>query len=257
MDMPVRIIFVGLHRWRAQLVFNGNAYPSNVGSVVDACASRYALLLLHTSTMRQALQRDISDFRSVIEGQRADLERALRSRPDLKSIAVYDGLAHLAEMHSSLNILKSFLDLYAKLAGKLINPINNWSFGKANVGGQEMSGGRLVNALRSSGQQTLAALADLTLEHSRTWITEAVKYRDQLSHRSDLDHMRHMQLPLHCVEPHIDFNELARPAMPNGQDLCEYLDGLLSNLAAYVRESITMLPNVDSTLISPEKLATA
>jgi hypothetical protein len=42
--------------------------------------------------------------------------------------------------------------------------------------------------------------------------------------------------------------------MPNGQDLGEYLDGLLSNLAGYVRDSITMLPNVDSTLISPDRL---
>jgi hypothetical protein len=256
MDMPVNIIFEGPHRGRAQLIFNGNAYPSCVASVVDACASRYALLLLHTSTMRQALHRDISDIRRAIEGQRVDLEKALRSRPDLTLIAVYDGLAHLAEMHSSLNMLKSFLDLYAKLAGKLISPLNNWSFGKANVDGQEMSGGRLVNALRNSGQQTLAVLANLTLEHSRTWITQAVKYRDQLSHRSDLDRMRPMQLPLHCVAPHIDFNELTRPAMPNGKDLGEYLDGLLGNLTAYVRDSITMLPNVDSTLISPERLAT-
>ncbi|MGA3207417.1 MAG: hypothetical protein ABSE05_06295 [Syntrophales bacterium] len=256
MDAPLQIIFVGHHRWRAQFVFNGNAYPTNIRSVVDACASRYALLLYHTSVMRQALQRDISDFRSMIEGQRTDLEKALRSRPDLTSVAVYDGLPHLAEMHSSLSISKSFLDLYAKLVGKLINPLNNWNFGKANVGGGEVSGGRLVNALRNSGQQSLAGLADLTLEHSRRWITEAVKYRDQLSHRSDLDHMRCMQLPLHCTDPHINFSELVMPAMPNGQDLGEYLDGLLSNLAEYVSESIIMLPNIDSTLISPKRLVT-
>ncbi len=256
MDTPVRIIIVGPHRWKAQSVFNENAYPSNVRSVVSACASRYALLLLHTSTMRQALQRDLSDFRSRIEDQRDDLERALRSRPDLTSVAIYDGLAHLSELHSSLNILKSFLDLYAKLVGKLINPSNTWSFKKANVGGQAASGGRLVNALRNSGQQSLASLADLTLQNSRNWITEAVEYRDQLSHRSDLDHMWPMQLPLHYAAPHINFSELTRPAMPNGQDLGEYLDGLLSNLAAYVCESIIMLPKVDSTLISPERLVT-
>src|SRR5438309_710403 len=104
MDNPVCIIFVGPYRWRAASVFNGNAYPPNVRPVVDACASRYALLLLHTSTMRQALQRDLSDFTNMIEGQRADLEKALKSRPDITSVAVYDGLAHLAEMHSSLNI---------------------------------------------------------------------------------------------------------------------------------------------------------
>jgi hypothetical protein len=254
MAKPVQIIFVGPYSWRAASIFDGNAYPPNVRSVVDACASRYALLLLHTASMRHALQRDISDFRSMIEAQRADMERALKKRPDITSVAVYEGLVHLAELHSSLNILKSFLDLYAKLVGKLINPSNNWGFGKANVEGQEVSGGRLINALRSIRQQPLADLADLTLEHSRNWITKAVQYRDQLSHRSDLDHMRRMQLPLHYQAPHIDFNELVQPAMPNGQGLCEYLDGLVNNLSVYICESILVLPNVDSTLISPEGL---
>ena len=252
--MPVQIIFVAPQRWRAQHVFNSNAYPPALRSVVDSCASRYALLLLHTFTLRDAIQRDIADFRRAIEGQRSDLERAIESRPDLESVAVYDGLAHLAEIHSALNSLKSFLDVYAKLMGKLVNPSNNWSFGKAIIDGHEVSGGRLVNALRSTSVETLARLADMTLDHSRTWITDAVRYRDQLSHRSDLDNMRHMQLPLHNSAPHINFDELTRPVMPNGQDLSEYVDGLLRNLAVYVGASIEMLPNIDRPLIAPGKM---
>lgn len=252
--MPVQIIFVGPQRWRAQHVFNSNAYPPALRSLVDSCASRYALLLLHTSMLRDALQRDIADFRKAIEGQRSDMERALKSRPDLESVAVYDGLAHLAEMHSALNSLKSFLDLYAKLMGKLVNSSNNWSFGKAIIDGKTVSGGRLVNALRSSSVETLARVADLTLDHSRAWITDAVLYRDQLSHRSDLDNMRRMQLPLHNSEPHINFDELTRPVMPNGQDLREYVHGLLRNLAVYVGASIELLPNVDRALIASGKM---
>lgn len=250
----MQIILVGPHRRRAQHVFNSNAYSPALRSVVDSCASRYALLLLHASTLRDALQRDIADFRKAIEGQRSDLERALKSGPGLDFVAVYDGLAHMAEMHSALNSLKSFLDLYAKLIGKLVNSSNNWNFGKAVIGGPKVSGGRLVNALRSSSVETLACLADMTLDHSRTWITEAVGYRDQLSHRSDLDNMQPMQLPLHNSVPHINFDELTRPVMPNGQDVGQYVDGLLRNLAAYVGASIEMLPNVDSTLIAPGKM---
>jgi len=204
--------------------------------------------------LHDALQRDIADFRRAIEGQRSDLEQAIKGRPELQSVAVYDGLAHLAEMHSALNSLKSFLDVYAKLMGKLVNPSNNWSFGKAIIVGREVSGGRLVKALRSSSLNTLARLADITLDHSRTWITDAVRYRDQLSHRSDLDNMRHMQLPLHNSAPHINFDELTRPVMPNGQDLSEYVDGLLRNLAVYVGASIEMLPNIDRPLIAPGKM---
>lgn len=255
MNGPVRIVFIGPHRWRAFAIFNGNAFPAGVREIVDACGSRLALLLLHTVAMPSALERDTAGFKEAIQRQREDMESAIRSRPDLTSVAVYDGLAHLAEMHSFLNALKSFLDVYSKLIGKLINPKNDWSFGKAKVGGRELSGGRLINALRNSSKQaSLESLADLTLAHSQAWITEAVKYRDQLSHRSDLDNMRRMQLPLHHSAPHVNFDELSKPEMPNGQELERYVEGLLKNLVEYLRESIRMLPNVDCTLISPEKV---
>ncbi|MDO8679092.1 MAG: hypothetical protein Q7R30_11095 [Acidobacteriota bacterium] len=64
-----------------------------------------------------------------------------------------------------------------------------------------------------------------------------------------------MHLPLRAVEPHIDFGELQRPAMPNGQELGSYLDALLGKFEAYVRESIVMLPNIDAKLIAPERLS--
>jgi hypothetical protein len=255
MNGAIRIVIVGPYRWKAFSVFNGNAYPPKLRSVVEACGSRLALLLLNTSDLRHALERDITDFKNAIESQLPDLETAVKRRPDLSSVVIYDSMALLAEIHNCFNALKSFLDLYAQLIGKLVSPPFEGSFGKANIDGQKVSGGRLVNALRNNGQcSSSQRLADLTLRHSLAWITTAVKYRDQLSHLSDLDDMRPLQLALHPSAPHIDLGELVRPAMPNGQDLEDYFVGLLDNLAEYVCASVAMLHDVDLKLLSPEKL---
>jgi hypothetical protein len=145
MNGAVQIVFVGPHRWKAAAVFNPNAYPPGVRQIVDACGSRLALLLLHTLSMRHALEQDMTDFQDAVLRQRDEMATAVARRPDLTGVAVYDGLVHIAELHSCLNTLKSFLDVYARLIGQLINPTNDWSFGKANVDGFQLSGGRLVN----------------------------------------------------------------------------------------------------------------
>lgn len=246
---------VGPQRWQAFHVFNGNAFPQHVRQVVDGCAWRFALLLLHASRMSEALQRDLTDLEAFIERQRSNLEATVKNRPDINPVLVYDGLTHVAEMHNCLNALKSFLDLYAKLIGKVSTPPFEGSFGKANINGRKMSGGRLVNALRNQAHDPAShALAEVTLRHSEAWITEAVTYRDQLSHRSNLDHMELMHLPLSPHEPHIDSTRLVRPTMPNGKDLEVYFRDLVRNLATYVTQSVVLFPNVDQRLVSPSEL---
>ena len=248
----MQILFIGSQRRHAFAVFNPNAFPPEVRHLVDACCYRLALVLHHTSLLGSAIERDAADFRQSIESSRADLEAGLRQRPDLTSTAVYDGIGFVSEMHNSLNALKSFFDLYAKLIGKLVNLGNHWSFGKANIDDQKLSGGRLIKALRSASKTgAYADLADLTTEHSVRWITVAVKYRDQLSHRSNLDHMVRMHLPLRAQPPHWKFEELVTPAMPNGVDLKLYFGGLRRELRDYLNASIELVPNVDLSLISP------
>ncbi len=254
MPPPTQIVFVGTHRWKTFAIFNENAYPDATKNVVGACGSRLALLFLHTASLSQAIERDRAEFFGAFERQREDMERALSSRLDLTCVAMYDGLAYLAEMHSCLNALKSFLDLYAKLIGKLIHPQNEWAFNKANVEGKKLAGGRFVNGLRNCSREAFAdELATLTLEQSRDWITTAVAYRDQLSHRSDLDHMTHMQLPLYNKPPHFRVEEIVEPRMPNGESVERYFEGLLELLSEYIRRSVVLVPNVDLNSIYPDR----
>ena len=254
MPPPTQIVFVGNHRWNTFAIFNANAYPDEVKNIVGACGSRLALLSLHTASLSLAIKRDRTEFLNSLDRQREDMEKALSSHPELTCIAMYDGLAYVAEMHSCLNALKSFLDLYAKLVGKLIHPQNEWAFRKANVAGAKIAGGRFIHSLQNCTQDSFGSkLATLTFNESRNWMTTAVSYRDQLSHRSDLDHMTHMQLPLYCEPPHFHEREIADPKMPNGEPVQEYYEGLFERLKEYIRQSIVLAPNVDQKGIYPDK----
>lgn len=200
--------------------------------------------------MQKTIDEDISQFKNRIESNRIELEKGIRERIDVRFLLIYDGTNYLALLNNTLYALKSFLDIYANLMSKLISKGFNCGFNKGCVNGQKLSGGRFINALINNGQQSLA---ELTFNHSIRWISEAVNYRDQLSHRSDLVNMQLMQLPLHHEPPHINYNDLVHPAMPNGQDLASYCDLLVNNLKVYICDSIMLLPNINFKMISTER----
>ena len=248
-----RIVFVDPHRWRASSLFNGNAFPRGVRADVNASGLRFAQVLFHTDNLFTALDNDIAVFRNLIEERRSDIETGAASRPDLCIDIIYEGMAYLSEMQNTLNALKSFLDIYAKVIGSLQQPMFRGSFSKARVDGKKISGGRLVNALRNSRQNTAAnELASLISVHSSRWITLAVGYRDQLSHRSNLDDMRPLSLAVSQSSPHLDATQILSPAMPNGQDILQYFRELRDNLITFVVESMKLLPGIDKNLISTE-----
>ncbi len=252
---PTQIIFTGTYRWKSFAIFNANAYPDATKYVVDACGLRLALVFLYTAGLSRAVAEDRAELRGALERQREDVEKAVSGRPDHTIVAVSDGLAYLADIFSCLTALKSFLDLYAKLIGKLIGPQNKWSFNKGIVEGTEIVGGRFVNNLRNcSGETFVDGLATLTLEQIRDWINTAVVYRDQLSHKSNLDHMTHMHLPLYNGPPHFRMEEIVEPRMPNGESVERYFEGLLELLLEYIRRSIVLVPNVDLKHINPDGL---
>jgi hypothetical protein len=255
-NKETRIVFVGPERWQTYSVFNGNAFPNELEAIVEACSTRLALVFLHISELHEEIERDKKRFRDALERQRKDLATGLSRRADLLCVGYYDGLGYIAAMHGCLASIKSFFDVYAQLMGKLIVSGANCRFKRATVDGESLSGGSVINWLRQSAPAAYAqsgALASLTLNHSREWITQAVEYRDRISHCSDIDGMKHMHLQLYPKDPPYDICEMVPPKMPDSKSVTDYFSELQERLVGYVKESIVLLPKVDRSLISLDR----
>jgi hypothetical protein len=121
MKIPTQIIFVSSHLMSAQHVFNANAFPKELRTHIDACAYRLAVVFLHTKGLLEAIEKDHFELLEALERQE-DIAKAAIKRLDLFFIARSDGLSYLSEMQNLLNAFKSYLDVYARLIGKLMKP---------------------------------------------------------------------------------------------------------------------------------------
>jgi hypothetical protein len=117
-----KIIFVGRFMMTATAIFNANGFPDIARREVEVCANRFALFLYNSTLMTSAIQTELSEFISALKPYEDDLKRTCKSHPDLRTVAYSDGLLYLNALHSFLYSLKSFLDVFARLVCKLINP---------------------------------------------------------------------------------------------------------------------------------------
>ena len=250
----VRLVIVGEERWSTYGVFNANAYPEAVKYAVNSCSTRAAIFLVNVAVVQSEVTKDRLRFTQSLVRQREDLTRALTSRRDLNPVGYYDGLGYLTALYGCFLSLKSFLDVYSQLMAKLACPGVKMTFKKAKIGNLQLSGGTFINWLKGSAPKSFikaTALADLTYEHSKGWITSCVDYRDMLAHYSDIPGMRHMRLRFRTIHPVFDVTEIEEPRMPDGSPVVSYCTGLLERLRAYVSRSVVLLPNVKQELISP------
>ena len=216
-----------------------------------------ALCLLYLDELKIGVTKAQRDFLMSLEKHQEDGGRGLKNtKNDLKYVAYSDGLRYVAGLYSFVNAVKSFLDVYANLMGRLISPTLNWSFKRGKVGGMNLAGGKLIRWLENCSPknfQHATSLAEVTQLHSKNWITSLVSYRDDLSHYRDLAGFVHMHVPLYKDIPWYRENEISGPNMPHGESVEEYCAAIVSLLADYIRETVVMLPSIDSKLISVER----
>jgi hypothetical protein len=257
----VSMIIASPYRWETFSVFNANAFPANLGHNVNDCSLRLALCLYYTSLVSKEISKERDVFIKELKVQQKAIRKGLSNRQDsLKFVAYSDGLQYLAATFSYLNAIKSFLDIYAKLMAKLISPGKNMmSFKKKPINDcRNISGGALINWLRDSTPKNFNNandLADITIRHSNEWITQAVNYRDTLSHFGDIDGMVHMQVQLQPKDPPYNSSNIELPKMPDGVPLVDYCQDIMSRLIYYLKESIILLPNISNSLINPDRLS--
>ena len=216
-----------------------------------------ALCLLYSDELKIGVTKEQRDFIISLEKNQAAGERGLRKRKDdLRFTAYSDGLRYIAGLYGFVNAVKSFLDVYANLMGKLISPSSNWSFKRGNIEGKSLAGGKIIKWLDNCSPKNFPRAVDLartTRLHSENWMTSLVSYRDDLSHYRDPIGFVHMHVPLRKEAPWFRENEISGPYMPNGETVEEYCSATVTRLSNYIRETVVMLPLINSKLISVER----
>lgn len=248
---------LGPERWAAYGVFNANADSDDLKTIADSCALRLALLMIQADALQRELQRELHQFTSMLYIDEYDFSGNLIAKPNPGILLFSDGIGYTGALYSFLNTLKSFLDIYAKLMGKLISRQLCWTFKRAKVGSEIIAGGTLINWLLKSAPSTYQnarKLAAITTRCSEEWITNLVDYRDTISHYSDIKGFQHMQVTLIPSKPCFIPSTISLPKMPDGRELNVYVSDILTLLKIFISESIVILPNVDTSNINVSKL---
>ena len=159
-------------------------------------------------------------------------------------------------MQSFFISCKSALDVYAQLISKLIQPQSTLrGFSKATYEGRkEFVGGTLLNCLECNSPEEYLnkrPLIKLLTNHIDNWISDLVRYRDQIVHFGNINKLSYMCVELSKKPQQIIKDEIQLPIIPDKGDLLAYCNHLLQNIKQILRETLPLLPNVDLKLPSP------
>jgi hypothetical protein len=245
---PVRLIFVSNElRWSAFSLFNANTFPSSLATLVDTCGVKFALIDFHTKLTRRQEDEDVQKFLDALSSQGSGLIDGVKHRSDLTHVAYYHSIELISSFSNTLYAMKAFLDVFAQLLVRLIEPEQrNMTFKRATIEGHKCSGGRLINWLngRNATEHPYARpIAECVLENSSRWITESVHYRDQLSHYT-LAGLVEMQTPLQTTDPVYSQNSINRPTLPNGLSVGNYCEACEENTRMFASRTLDLIPKL-------------
>ena len=251
MGRDVQFIYVGNDRWFSHSYLNSRAFPETLSKELEAAGSRFAMFHFQTKLLYHQLSEDRARFIEHITEPKFELNSVLKKLGPHRLVAELDGIETMIILHGLFHVMKSFLDTYAKLLARLIDPKTNMSFGKANVNDKKISGGKFIRWLRESAPKEFCgadSLADLLESESRSWITEAVDYRDTLSHYGDIESIHKLSVKLRGIktnnEPTFLEEDIREPSMPNGQHIMGYASELGINLRSLVKNSLILFPKI-------------
>lgn len=120
-----KINFVSEDRWVTFGFFNENAYPQHIRTICKASSERAAIFRFQIKNINDIIKKDRQAFFKLLLTNKDNLMKNIDETPELNLIVYYDGLEYLTYLHAIFNSLKSFLDVYAQLIGKLICPTQN------------------------------------------------------------------------------------------------------------------------------------
>jgi hypothetical protein len=250
--MPISIVIVDPNFWSASALFNPNAFPDRVKEDAAACGDRLGILT-HSA---EVVTREPGLNRALLLRQLRE-NRAFGSfQPpaDKPTVIIFHNPSFLSGLYATLISVKSLLDLYARLVAKLIVPSASvFGFNSGQFQGRNVSGGRFLSWLESSTPREFKRRQDLIsvfMHNLDEWLERAVAYRDSVVHDGEVPGLREAMLPFTDEAAHLRESDIVLPMMPDGQPVSDYCSAVVERVRALVAETLLVLPNVDSKLLS-------
>lgn len=245
--MTISVVLVDPHFWRAAALFNPNAFPARARGDASMCGDRLAIL---THTVEILMNEPGLNRTRLLDQIRADPAiRDYKPHPDKPTILIFHNLHFVSGLYSALIALKSLLDLYARLVGRLIVPTATvFGFSSGQYNGKNVSGGKFLRWLEGSTPEsfkTREKLISVLLGHIGGWLDQAVTYRDAVVHHGAIRDLREVMVPLDKELSEIDASDLLLPTMPDGTAVTSYCEHLMMNIRALLAETLPLLPEID------------
>jgi len=248
--------YVNNDRAFAQSYLNVNAFSNTLRSEVQASTTRFAIFHNQLKLLYRQIDLDKGRFAGYINDPRMEMAKVLVKPSKNRYVARYDGIEVLTYVHSLFNSLKSFLDVYTLLLGRLITKNQTMSFKRKTIDGESVSGGAFIKWLRGAAPANFVKaneLAEYIYNESKEWITEAVNHRDSISHYTDIDDINCLSVKLLSItkesDPMFSGSEILDPQMPDGTPVLDYSLDLGERLRKYVISTIGMFEDVNHKLL--------
>lgn len=246
---------VGDESWQSFKILNPNAFPEDLSFVrasVMACADKLALIHYSVQIIEREIYKDLSRF--VNELNSGKTFRDFTPDPQRDLVAIYHNMSFQSGLQSFFISTKSMLDIYAQIISKLIEPKSTlFGFNKGNFGGKRLVGGTLLNWIENNAPTTYLRkkqLIEILFAHIDDWIADVVEHRDQIVHKGNLYDLIEMCVLLSKQPQQIKKDEVILPAIRTKGALIGYCKQVLVNIYRMLRETLVLLPNVDTKLIN-------
>jgi len=241
--------------WLSSKYFNGNAYPDNVQTLVNACWRRFSLILTYHQNMSAQKKLDTNKF---LKWTNHNITKIRIGDKNLAYEISFESIAYISNFYMTLFMIKSFLDIWAKACATLIDPkakVNG--FHKAKIDNESLAGGNLINWLQRCVPQAEINnnLIKLVYDNVKFWVNNAVKYRDQILYHGEVKNIKPMRIIIK-EKPKIKYLEtdLIQASMPDNTSVLEYSHDIICKLNSFIIECIKLLPNIKLKYLTLEPL---
>ena len=253
--MTISVVMVDPHFWRAAALFNPNAFPENSRGDASRCGDRLAILAHSVEIVMNEPGLNRSRLLDQIRAEPAFKD--FKASADKPAVLIFHNLHFVSGLYSALIALKSLLDLYARLVGRLIDPkATVFGFSSGQYKGQNLSGGKFLRWLEGSTPvafQNRERLVSIFLCHIDRWLNQAVSYRDAVVHDGAIPNLREVMVPLDKELSGIAASDLSLPTMPDGTSVTGYCEQLVANTRALLAETLPLLPGIDIGKLALDK----